>query len=432
MRNSTFGLFLAALTLLAFAPSARALPAYGALTLDEAVQMAVGSNPAALAAEQDIIIAKQRVKEARFMSLPQFSLSGTASRVNLSYPSVLGPEMGQRYLDPAISNSFYTFRVAALQPLYAGGKNDNTLKLAKTASNQAKVNYETARSDAAMAAKKSFYTVLYHKRLKEAAEEWLARAAALDPAALKDPLEAIEARALLAGLSARVRASASELDSAMTELLRLINREPGFRLEIEGELEPLLVTDGVSHSLVTAMESRPDLKSEMYKAQMDDIAVSMALVRRNPTIYLGASYDANAYKPSALTDGSERSDNWVASLAIHFPLSYDIWTQVRQRKAQQRQGELKRVELQDKIRFEILAAHKEALFEAAEAEKRKDELERLKEDYRTAAASARPPLPVLRAIRAVSEMERGCLQAVYRQLMARIRLEWAQGRDLPR
>ena len=39
----------------------------------------------------------------------------------------------------------------ALQPLYTGGKNTNTLKLAKTAHNQAKVNFETARADAALA-----------------------------------------------------------------------------------------------------------------------------------------------------------------------------------------------------------------------------------------------------------------------------------------
>ncbi|HBA61900.1 MAG TPA: hypothetical protein DCZ92_14030 [Elusimicrobia bacterium] len=431
MRYPILSPLLAAFALLAAPQRARA-QAGGALTLDEAVQMAVRSSPAALAAEQDITIAKQRVKEARFISLPQLSLSATASRVNLSYPSVLSPEMGERYLDPSIPRNFYTFRVTALQPVYAGGKNDNTLKLAKTASNQAKVNYETARSDAALAAKKAFYTVLYRRRLNGSAAEWLARASAFDLSSVKNPLEAIEARALLAGFSDRVRAAGSELDSAVTELLGTINREPGYKLELDGELEPLPITEEVSHSLVTAMESRPDLKSEMYKAQMDDIAVSMALVRRNPTVYLGASYDVDAYKFSAMSDSAERSENWLASLAIHFPLSYDIWTQVRQRKAQQRQGELKRVELQDRIRFEIFAAHKEALFQQDEAQKRKSGLERMKADYAAGAASARDPLPALRAAAAVADMERGCLEAVYRQLLARIRLEWAQGRDIPR
>ncbi|HNW43909.1 MAG TPA: TolC family protein, partial [Elusimicrobiales bacterium] len=279
-------------------------------------------------------------------------------------------------------------------------------------------------------AKKNFYAVLYQRRLSEAAEYWLARAQDYAAAFKSDPSEALEARVLLAGLSSRAREASRGLDAANTGLLKALNREPGYPVAADGALEPLPVADEVTRCLVTAMESRSDLRSEYYKAQMDDIAVNMALIRRSPTVYLGASYDISAYDFSSLSESSVRSNNWLASLAIHFPLSYDILTQVRQRKAQQRQGELKRVELQDKIRFEILAAHKEAVFWQKEAEQRKEELERLKADH-AAAASARR-LPDLRSLCAIADFERGWLEAVYNQLMARIRLEWAQGRDLPR
>ncbi len=425
-------MLLAALLVLFPAGPAQAQPGSEPLTLEEAVTQAVKSNPAALAAEQDIIIARQRMSEARYTYLPQFTLSGTASRVNLDYPSVLGPELGERYLDPLISRSFYTLRASALQPLYTGGKNANTLKLARTAHNQARVNYETVKADVALEAKKAFYDLLYRTRLKETASAWLA--GAQDYAALlktSDPAEALEARVLLAGLSGRAREAVSGLDAAATALQKALNREPGYQVAAAGDFEPLPVRDEVTRCLVTAMEARPDLKSELYKAQMDDIAVNMAMIRRYPTVYLGASYDINAYKLSALNESSLRSNNWLASLAIHFPLSYDIWTQVRQRKAQQRQGELKRVELQDKIRFEIIAAHKDAVFWRQEAERRKAEVEQLKAGYKAAAAAGRS-LAGLRAAGATAELERGWLEAVYNQLMARIRLEWAQGRDLPK
>jgi len=424
---------LAALFLLLLSGNALAQPGVPELTLEEAVSLAVKNNPAALAAEQDIIIAKQRVLEARFLYLPQFTLSGTASRVNLAYPSVLGPELGERYLDPLISRNFYTLRANALQPLYTGGKTSSTLKLARTAHNQARVNYETVKADVSLEAKKAFYSLLYRTRLRAAADDWLG--GAQDYAAVfktANSAEAIEARVILAVLSGRAREAASELEAAATGLLKALNREPGYPVTAEGPLEPRPVEDEVTRRLVTAMESRSDLKSELYRAQMDDIAVNMAMIRRSPTVYLGASYDISAYNISSLGESSVRSNNWLASLAIHFPLSYDIWTQVRQRRAQQRQGELKRVELQDKIRFEILTAHKEAVFWQREAEQRERELERLKADYKKAAGSFDRSIAGLRALCAISSFERGWLEAVYSQLMARIRLEWAQGRDLPK
>jgi len=399
------------------------------LGIDEAVAVAVKNSPAALAAEQDIIIARQRVMEARFMALPQFTLSGTYSRASLEYPALLGPESGDRYLDPLGGSNFYSLRVQALQPLYTGGKNTNTLKLAKTAHNQAKVNFEAVRADSALAAKKAVYTLLYQRRLKEASDAWLKRAGALNASLRKDAFEELEAAMLLSGLSDRALQADSGVEAALTALRKALNREPGSLVDADGRFEPLPVRTDVSRSLVTAMEARSELKSELYKAQMDDIAVNMAMVRRNPTIYLGASYDANAYKFSSLSDASERTNNWLASIAVHFPLSYDIWTQVRQRKAQQRQGELKRAELQDSIRFEILSAHREAVSWQAEAEKLVAETAQMKDGYEAASRSARPSMAALRALCALGELEKKSLDAVYNQLLARIRLEWAQGRD---
>ena len=158
----------------------------------------------------------------------------------------------------------------------------------------------------------------------------------------------------------------------------------------------------------------------------------MAMIRRYPTIYLGASYDVNAYRFSSMMESAERTGSWLASIAIHFPLSYDIWTQVQQRRAQQRQGELKRAELQDRIRFEIVSAHKESAARQEEAARLGEEFSRLKEGYEAAARTAKPSLPALRALCALSELEERHAAAVYAQLLARIKLEWARGRDFSR
>ena len=400
------------------------------LTLDEVVSIAVKNDPTLLSSEQDIIIAKQRVREARFMNMPQMSLSGTYSRVNLEYPTLLGPELGDRFLDPAISKNLYPMGAYALQPLYTGGRNKNTLRLAKTAHNQAKVNYDTVKTDVVYNAKKVFYTLLLNKKLLELALESKARAGSLNSAIRKDAWEAIEAKISLAGFEKQAEQSEHDVGVAKAELIRLLNREPGYQMDITGELAARPVNTTVQTSLVTAMEMRSEMKSEIYKAQMDDIAVNMAMIRRYPNVYLGASYDVIGYRIDSLDNNNIRSNNWAASIAIHFPLSYDIWTQVVQRRAQQRQGDLKRAELQDRIRFENMNAHKDLEFWNTETTNRKATLDAVESAYAEAVKTSPASPAALRVLCVLSALARSCLESVYQQLMARIKLEWAQGRDL--
>ncbi|OGS07959.1 MAG: hypothetical protein A2270_08755 [Elusimicrobia bacterium RIFOXYA12_FULL_51_18] len=423
---------LAALILFASALQSRAETprTQDVLTLDEVVSLAVNNNPTLLSSEQDIIIAKQRVHEARFMNMPQMALSGTFSRVNLEYPTILGPELGDRYLDPTVSKNFYTMRAYALQPLYTGGRNKNTLRMAKTAHNQAKVNYDTVKTDVVYNAKKIFYTLLLNKKLRELTLQRKAQAAALIGGIRKDAWEAIETRILLAGFEKQAEQAEHEVNAAKIELIRILNREPSYQVDITGELSARPVNTTVQKSLVTAMEMRSELKSEMYKAQMDDIAVNMAMIRRYPNVYLGASYDVIGYRIDSLNDNSIRSNNWAASIAIHFPLSYDIWTQVVQRRAQQRQGDLKRAELQVRIRFENLTAHKDLEFWDTKTGKRKAILDSVEVEYEGALKASPASPAALRALCAISDLERTYLESVYQQLLARIKLEWAQGRDL--
>lgn len=400
------------------------------LTLEETVRRAVRNDPAILSSEQDIIIAKQRVREARFTFMPQLALSGSFSRVNLEYPTILGPELGDLFLDPSINKNFYTMRAYALQPLYTGGRNESTLRLAKTAHNQAKVNYDTVKTEAAYKAKTVFYTLLYDKRLRASGERYAAEARALNARIRKDPWEAVEARLLLAGLEKRTEQAAHDGAAALARLKELLNREPSYQVDITGDFAPRPVSDTLQKSLVTAMENRSELKSELYKAQMDDIAVNMAMIRRYPNVYLGASYDVLGYKVNSLSDNNIRANNWAASIAIHFPLSYDIWTQVLQRRAQQRQGELKRVELQDKIRFEIVAAYEDLAFRDSEISEREQVLAEARRDYDAAIKQAPASMAALRALCSIADFERSYQESVYQQLLARVKLEWARGRDL--
>ena len=87
---------------------------------------------------------------------------------------------------------------------------------------------------------------------------------------------------------------------------------------------------------------------------------------------------------------------------------------------------MKRAELQDRIRFENLNAHKDLEFWDAETAKRKETLDAVKKEYAAAVKASPAPPAALRTLCAISDLERSYLEGVYQQLMARIKLEWAR------
>ncbi len=402
-------------------------PLIEVISLTKAIELSEKNNPTLLSAEQDIIIAKQRVKEARFMALPQFSFAGTLTRLNLEYPMVLPQEFGGRYLDNSISENFYALRAYAFQPIYTGGRNKSTFRIAKTAHKEAKVKYETVKRDVVFDTKKAFYTLLFKKKILEISDFWGKRAKDLLPKIKKDKWEAIEIKTFESGLNSERAAFEKDLRLARKTFQKIMGRQTIPALDISGELEIYPVKIDKNKSLITAMEMRSELKSEIYKAQIDEIAVSMAMIKSYPNIYLGASYDIVGYNTSAQND--VRSNNWIASLAIKLPIPWDTWTQVNQRRAQQRKGDLKRSDLRDEIRFEVINANENLDFWQNESEKRKDILLKIKKEYQNSVRKNNLPMSALRTLKEVYNFDKSYIESVYEQTMAKIKLEWAQGRD---
>ena len=402
-------------------------PLIEVISLTKAVELSKKNNPTLLSAEQDIIIAKQRVKEARFMALPQFSFAGTLTRLNLEYPMVLPQEFGGRYLDNSISENFYALRAYAFQPIYTGGRNKSTFRIAKTAHKEAKVKHETVKRDVVSTTKKAFYTLLFKKKILEISDFWSKQAKNLSPKIKKDKWEAIEVKTFISGLNSERAAYEKDLRLAKKIFQKVIGRQTIPPVDISGEFGIHQVKIDRNKSLITAMEMRSELKSEIYKAQIDEIAVNMAMIKSYPNVYLGASYDVVGYNTFAQND--VKSNNWIASLAIKLPIPWDTWTQVNQRRAQQRKGDLKRSDLRDEIRFEVINANENLDFWQKESEKRKDILVKIKKEYQDSIRKNNLPMSALRTLKEVYSFDKSYIESVYEQTMAKIKLEWAQGRD---
>ena len=132
------------LAALFLAPAAFAQKEYGLkfsslmndnLTLENAIRLGLENNSDFLTAKQDIIIAEQKVSEAKFRYLPQFSLQGTATWYDLDYPMVLPDSVANRFLPGnglyGDKDQFYGVGITATQYLYTGERISGTLRMAR-------------------------------------------------------------------------------------------------------------------------------------------------------------------------------------------------------------------------------------------------------------------------------------------------------------
>lgn len=400
------------------------------ITLKQAIEIAVRNSPEVLSAEQEVKLAKQRVRDAKFQFGPQIMLSGTASRFNIDEPMTSGMELGDRFFLPEYANErYFTIRSQVLLPLYVGGRNVNNLKLAKVAYNRAKVAHSSLRSAKAFAVKKAYFKLQYVRQLLELTEKTVSEIKSSfegKKISLEDNYEAGLRSSLM---EEKKRELAMKEENALTEFLALISRDPFFSFKLADAFEIIPVNDSLQQCIVAATEYRAELQNEIFQAQIDQIAVNMSILRNYPTIMLGAVYDINSNHFSDLADRETYSRNWLTMISVRLPISINSWSTVSQSRMQQRQGELKRVEIRDAIRMEITGAYREALFWENENSILTAELEKAEKLHSEISAKSDNPISAARYSGLLYDMRSNVLKSIYSQLEARARLEWARGLD---
>lgn len=416
------GLLLALLALAA-RPAAAAEAPLESYTLDEALRKAELNSPDVQVSEHDIVIAEQRVAEATFQFFPEVGLQALGTRYNAHYPFALRPEFRNILLFPSSKNNVYSGQGYVTVPLYEGGRNVNTLRLAQTALKQARAKLEASKLDVRAEVARAYFSLLLSQEEEKASEEVLAR---LDrsggrPGGALDELEALS-------LEADLRAAAAEerrrTDTTRLDFLKVLGRELDTLVRVSGALESEPVDVDLRRALLWAAELRPELQAQTYRAAMDAIGVNLALQRRNPSVLLGLDYELTGQTFPL------RQNNWDATIGVRLPFSLDLWTQHNEKLSEQRQSEVRRSELRDQVYLEVRKAATDLSHWQAEWPRREKEWLRLKE-LAAKAAPAPGTAAWLKAETLVLGARKRVLEAVAAHATARARLERAVGRSLP-
>jgi outer membrane protein TolC len=399
--------------------------------LDEALNLALKNDSRLLSAEQDRIIAEQRLTEAKLQFLPEFGLQAAAAKFDARYPTALSPELGNvlafprgTTYNPSGSENIYSGRGYMNFPIYEGGRSVNALRMAQAALQQAQSNYDTVKMDVELAVKEAFYRLLLAQERLAATSETVSEAQRIAAALNLNPWERIEAEGI--GEKARQWAAEAVRQSTQRRLdfLQALNLELDTAFRVTGRIEPQSVEVDPRKAALWAMELRPELTAETFKAEMDALAVNLAISRRYPTLFVAGDYDFTDQHFPLL------NNNWNVGIGIKLPLTYDFLTKLRQKWAEQRQGQLKRAALQDQVRIEVRQACEQLAYWRLEAGLRSQQSLAVSGIYEKAAPGTAAALGKLRALMTVIEMRLSYLEAATESTLARARLERAVGREL--
>jgi outer membrane protein TolC len=416
----TLALALAAASARAQTPSASAERAYA---LDDALHL-IRNDPRLQSSEQDVIIAESRVTEAELRFLPEVGLQASASKYNAIYPFALPGDYHNILLFPSPMENIYSGRGYFNLPIYEGQRTLNTYKLALAAQKQALANRDSVKMDLVLEVKQSYYRLLLAQERAAAADEHLQ---SVERAAGDGGLgawEAVEAEALLASARTGASETAHELEASKLAFLKALNLELDTPFHVTGSLTTSEVKVEVERAVLWAMELRPELQSQTYKAQIDAIGVNLASGRRYPTVSVGGDYELTAQSFPL------NKNNWDVTLGVKIPLTYDLWSQLTQKKAEQRQGQLARSDLQDQVRLQVRQAAESLRYWQEEWPRREKQWRRIQGLYDAAAGKAGGALSRIRARQSLLDLRLSYLAAVTEHLLARARLERAVGREI--
>ncbi len=398
------------------------------LTLESAIRLGLENNNQFLSAQQEIIIAEQKVKEARSLFLPQFALDGTATWYDLDYPMVL-PESVSNRLIPSKDSSdgtkhqFFGVGVSATQYIYAGGRLHNTLKIAQANLKRAQSNYDALKNALVRDIKQAFFTLLYAQYNAQLAQSVQKKAKNYTRSMQLSDWDKVRAQYLSSLLSSARNSADNELHKAQLAMLVVLNKELNSNITVKGDFKPIRLQLDLPHLNLWSMEFRPELKSAIYALELDNLTIELALSRKYPDLILTGSYERLGFND--LSD-----ENKQVSLAIRLPLSYKLFTQSAQRKAEQKQSTLRRSAIEDTIRVQVAENYADMAFWQTETTTRQNAWNDVQKSLAHAEKSSQPTVQSLEALDAYYHMGQAYYEAIRNNLSAKAGLEWAIGRDL--
>jgi HAE1 family hydrophobic/amphiphilic exporter-1 len=408
-----------------------------ALTLTQAVGLALDENPTVRRARETINEFNLQVRQVRADALPQLDLSMSAQKFRDpglrnspafgDLPDFLPPEA----LGPYTFNDYaYSFRLE--QPIYTFGRVGGALDAARQQLNAVKEDVRSVESVIARDAAIAYYDLLLaRERLAVFESEKASRERQLtqvkDRLALEDAtrLDVLNSEVALANLRPQILGAQNGVAVSLARLNEVLGRPIDAPLELLDDLrlpDPLPFVPGYKVLLAQASRTRPELLRFQYGRRVLEAGQRVTRADTLPEISAAGAIGINSFDVNNLTDPSFR--NWNVGVYLRWTLfdGFRTSSAVARLKSQVTQSRLEEAAFRNALAREVERSSGEwqrglEAIEVAElASEQALEAQRLAEEsFRWGAASV---LQILEAERSVRQAELSRAESYYVALTA--------------
>jgi len=416
-----------------------------ALTLEEALALALERNQQVLIARAQTQVLKGRIREVRAQALPSLTLNSSALRWrdpaflnSASFDEI--PEEFRRALTVKGANLF-DYNLALSQPLYTSGKVGTALKLASLESEGVGVDAAKVEQEIRLRVIRAFYDLILEERLRDVSQETVGQrerhlemARVRHAAGVATEVDVLRSQVSLANAQPELIRAENAVRQARAVLNNLLVRPIDFPTAAIGELTFVPGSHpGLDQLLRRAIDHRPEIQRLRINELEADAQKKLANAESRLRLDFNGQYGFSARDPVNL--GNHSFTRWMFTVSLALPL-FDGGRRsglVQQAVAMRRTALLARSLAENDVRLEVQTAvdeleRAEKTVEAARLNVREAErvLLMMQDNYRYGAATT---LDVTDAQTALSLARTNLWRGLYDHTLARAQLRWVLGQD---
>ena len=290
-----------------------------ALTLDEAVSLALRNNRDILLKSEDVKKAKAKIKEAKAGLWPTLDFTAGWKDARQLYAKDIGA---------------YSTQVGLTQILYMSGKVINAIKVNEYKYIASAAVLDKTKSEIILNVKKAFYTLILankfaqiNKQIVENTREHINFMQARFDQGESSQSDMIKMRSALASVQQAYEASANQTEAAISLLSNLLFFDNGVKIKASDPLKYEPKEMAYDEAFVKALQHRPEIKQFEAEHKQAEKAVMIAKADARPAVLASWDYYSSSRSSSGgivTTTAKGWADYNVLGITVSWPI-FDGW-----------------------------------------------------------------------------------------------------------
>ena len=395
------------------------------LTLPQSIKLALLNSQKLLSKNQDVYIAKEKVKEAKSFIYPQLDVNCNISRLKTVSALSLSPALGGIWLEPNEEGNFYAIQLSLYQYVYQGSWfRGDTKRLADINLKGAKSSYEQIKNEIKYEVKEVFYKLLLLQEKLKIYKESHEKSKGLFAKERKiSSYQKMKWQMHLTELESNLKECEKEISLARLNFNNTLGIELNTVVKLIGKLDVAALKIDLSKSIAWAFQYRPELLQTRAQEEMDALAVSLSMRERYPTVVIGANYQYGG------RDLPLDEKNWTATINVSIPVfdAWASWARIKQKKAELEKARFQKAAVEDKIRWEVNKNYLEFMAAQKKVQKSKTNLEMAKNMRRVVKIGRRNYFELIEIYDFYIRKKLEYIHSVYEYILSKADLEKAVG-----